>query len=94
MGEYKDTHGMDTTEDALHAEWWVPDPLTGLITAPPESQVAIGRHIGKRENYGYVDSHAVSQPFKQTLLLDTTTTPATVIRDQWDPAFRAHQGQN
>jgi prepilin-type N-terminal cleavage/methylation domain-containing protein/prepilin-type processing-associated H-X9-DG protein len=86
LGEYRDTFGAQATSDHIHAERWLPDPLTGLITEPKE-EVAIGRHLGKQENYAYVDGHAETRPFKETFLYDEVES--RVVRNQWDPAFRS-----
>ncbi|HEY3242180.1 MAG TPA: type II secretion system protein [Phycisphaerae bacterium] len=93
IGEYRDTQGAQTASDHIHADQWLPSPILGLAS-PPGSDVAVGRHLGKNENYAYVDGHAEATRFKKTFMLDETQSPPIVVYDHWDPAFRLHQGQN
>jgi prepilin-type processing-associated H-X9-DG protein/prepilin-type N-terminal cleavage/methylation domain-containing protein len=86
--ELIDTEGFKSFADHIHADQWLPNPLTGMATSKPEESVAEKRHRGK-SNYTFADGHAETLVFKQTFELDETGEKALV--DQWNPRGYQHE---
>lgn len=82
FAELQDTSWAMTAADHLHADQWLPSPLTGLPLSDPKEEVAIGRHL-KQENYAFTDGHIETRSFKSTFELAADGT--TPLRDHWNP---------
>jgi prepilin-type processing-associated H-X9-DG protein/prepilin-type N-terminal cleavage/methylation domain-containing protein len=88
FGELVDTSDVKSFSDHIHADQWVPNPLTGTATSKPEESVALKRHRGKA-NYTYADSHVEWLRFAQTFALDEDEQ--RVVVDQWNPRGAVRQ---
>jgi len=88
LGEWRETTGDEVPEDHIHADRWKPG-LLGVPESQPKDELAIGRHVGKRENYAFADSHAETRRFDETFFYDEAQQK--LVRDLWDPAFRSRR---
>ena len=82
FGENVETKGYEDFADHIHADQWIPNPLTGTPTSEPEESVALERHR-KKANYTFADAHAEPLAFDWTFKLNETKD--TVLHDHWNP---------
>lgn len=82
FGEFVETDGNDVFADHIHADQWLPHPLTGVATAVPKDEVAIERHREK-SNYTMADGHTAWRDFETTFKLDEAS--GDVLVDEWNP---------
>ena len=74
--------GEFAVADHVHPETWFANPA--VLAA---REVALKRHM-ERANYGFVDGHAESLPFRETYAIDTLHTAfpnIAWIHNKYDP---------
>lgn len=80
FGEAAETMGFEPFSDHIHADQWLPHPLTGVPTEEPAESLALDRHVG-RANYAFADGHAEGVRFEGTFVVESGVT----LLNRWHP---------